>query len=114
VIPPGTAHSWGNAAPGPSHVLVRLAPALDIEDFFEAFCAVAASGEAAASGLPRNPLLLAALLDGYREEFAFPSPVMRLLLTPVLRLCAVIARRSGVHLPAPARPTTAPRHPASE
>lgn len=99
VIPPATAHSWGNAAPGPSHVVVRLAPALHIEDFFEAFCAIAASGKAAPSGLPRNPLLLAVLFDGFRNELDFPSPALRFLLNPVIRLLAAIGRRSGVHVP---------------
>jgi quercetin dioxygenase-like cupin family protein len=99
VIPPGTPHSWGNAAPGPSHVVVRLAPALDIEDFFAAFCTIAAEGGATRSGLPRNPLLLAVLLDGFRNEFGFPTPALRVLLGPVLRVVAGVARRAGVQLP---------------
>lgn len=113
VISPGTAHSWGNAAPGPSHVVVRLAPALDIEDFFAAFCTIATKGGAARSGLPRNPLLLAVLLDGFRNEFDFPTRALRVLLGPVLRVVAFVARRAGVHLPPIPAPTglqrTAPR-----
>ncbi|MDH2443219.1 cupin domain-containing protein [Amnibacterium sp. CER49] len=103
-IPPGTPHAWGNATGSPSHVVVRLAPALDIEDFFEAFCAVAAAGKAGRSGLPRNPLRLAVLLDAYRAELDFPSRGLRLVLSPVLALLAVLGRAVGLRpSPVPAR-----------
>ena len=55
VIPPDVTHRWGNAADGGSHVVVRLTPALHIEDYFATFCAVATAGRATASGIPRNP-----------------------------------------------------------
>lgn len=34
VVPPATSHRWGTVGGRPSHVLVRLTPALGIEGFF--------------------------------------------------------------------------------
>lgn len=94
-ILPGTSHFWGNALPRPSHVVVRLAPALNIEDYFESFCSIATAGKSARSGLPRNLLRLAVLLDAYRAEFDFPSRRLHLVLSPILALLAVIGRAVG-------------------
>jgi quercetin dioxygenase-like cupin family protein len=93
VIPPGTPHKWGNNDESSSFTIVRLTPALHIEEFFEVFCRLASEGKASASGLPRNPLQLAVVLDAYREEFAFATPAQQTVLSPLLTVFAAIGRR---------------------
>lgn len=95
VVPVGAAHSWRNTTGQSSQVVVRLTPALQIEDYFEKFCAIATAGGAGRTGLPRNPLQLAVLLDGYRQEFAFATPAQQRVLGPILALVARIGRRWG-------------------
>ena len=73
VIPPNTPHFWGNASPTPSHVIVRLTPALNSEDFFNSLCSIAAAGKAGNSGLPRNPFELGVLMTAYRSEVVVAS-----------------------------------------
>lgn len=96
VIPPNTPHFWGNASPSPSHVIVRLTPALNSEDFFDSFCTIAAAGKAGSSGLPRNPLQLGLLMNTYRAEFVVASKWQQALAGPVLALLAAIGRRAGI------------------
>ena len=95
VVAVGAARSWRNTTGGPSQVVVRLTPALQIEDYFEKFCAIATAGGAGPTGLPRNPLQLAVLLDGYRQEFAFATPAQQRVLGPLLALVARLGRRFG-------------------
>ena len=95
VIPPNTPHNWGNASPTPSHVIVRLTPSLNSEDFFAAFCSIAKAGKAANSGLPRNPLQLGVLMTAYRAEFVVAAKWQQALAGPVLALFAAIGRRAG-------------------
>lgn len=78
MIPPGTPHSWGNANAEPSHTVVRLTPALHIEEFFGIFCVLATDGKAASSGLPRNPLRLAVLLSPLLTALAALGRLFRL------------------------------------
>lgn len=96
VIPPQTGHNWGNVSDEGSHVIVRLTPALRSEDYFEEFCAIATAGKAGSSGLPRNPLQLAVLLDSYRDEFAFATRGQHAVLSPVLSAVAALGRVFGV------------------
>ncbi len=95
VIPVGIAHRWANTSGEPAHVVVRLTPALHIEDYFARFCSIATAGRAASMGLPRNPLELAVLFDAYREEFALASPLLHRILSPVMVFLAVLGRRRG-------------------
>lgn len=95
LVPVGAAHKWQNISSQPAHVVVRLTPALDIEDYFEKFCAIATEGKAGPTGLPGNPLQLAVLLDGYRQEFEFATPTQQRLLSPLLSFVARIGRRRG-------------------
>lgn len=96
VVEAGTTHAWGNSADAPAQVLVRLTPALRIEEFFERFCAIAGNGGATRSGIPRNPLRLALLLDDFRAEWGFPVPWQRRVLPPVLAVLARVARAVNV------------------
>lgn len=82
----GAAHSWRNITGKPSHVVVRLTTALQIEDLFQKFCAIATAGRAGPNGLPQNPLQIAVLLDGYRQEFHFATPMQQRLLPTADRL----------------------------
>ncbi|WP_411731100.1 cupin domain-containing protein [Paeniglutamicibacter sp.] len=95
VIPPGTAHRWGNAGEL-SHAIVRLSPALHIEEFFAMFCLLAAEGKANAAGLPRNPLRMAVLLDAYREEFDFATEAQHRMLSAPLAALTAIGRTLGL------------------
>jgi quercetin dioxygenase-like cupin family protein len=95
VVSRGTAHTWSNGLSAPTHVRVRVTPALRIEDYFETFCGLARDGKAARSGLPRNPLQLAVLVWAHRREFALPTAAGRLVLTPMVGLLAAIGRCVG-------------------
>lgn len=95
VVPAGTAHSWGNVADTPAHVLVRLTPSLLIDEYFQAFCRIASSGQANKRGLPKNPLQFAVLLDRHRDEFALPSAFAQALAGPAVRVLAVLGRAAG-------------------
>ena len=92
VVPVGVAHTWGNVADAPAHVLVRLTPSLLADEYFEAFCRIASSGQANRLGLPKNPLQLAVLLDRHRDEFALPSPLAQAVAGPAVRVLAVLRR----------------------
>lgn len=91
----GDAHRWSNTSGQPAHVVVRLTPALHIEDYFARFCAIATAGRSASSGLPRNPLELGVLFDAYREEFALSPSLVHRLASPVIALLGVLGRRRG-------------------
>lgn len=95
VIPPGTAHRWGNAGE-PAHAIVRLSPALHSEEFFAMFCLLGSEGKANAAGLPRNPLQMAVLLDAYREEFDFATASQHRMLSAPLAALGAIGRRIGL------------------
>jgi mannose-6-phosphate isomerase-like protein (cupin superfamily) len=91
----GDAHRWSNTSGRPAHVVVRLTPALHIEDYFARFCAIATAGRAAPSGLPRNPLELGVLFDAYRAEFALSPPLLHRLASPLIALLGALGRRRG-------------------
>ena len=94
-VPAGTAHTWGNTADEPAHVVVRLTPSYMIEEYFEAFCRIASNGQASKLGLPKNPLQFAVLIDRHRAEFALPSPLAQAVAGLALRALAVIGRAAG-------------------
>ncbi|MEH0108996.1 cupin domain-containing protein [Tersicoccus sp. MR15.9] len=94
-IPPNTPHRWGNAGTEASHVRVRLTPALEIEDYFAAFCAVATAGRAVRSGLPRNPFQFAVMAHAHRAEFTLPSEALQRVFGPVVGVLAPIGSRLG-------------------
>lgn len=94
-VPADVAHSWGTAGGTPARVRVRLTPALDIEDYFATYCAIATAGKAGPVGLPRNVFQLAVLLDAYRAEFAFAFRWQEIVVGPVLSVVAAWGRRRG-------------------
>jgi hypothetical protein len=76
-------------------VLVRLTPALRIEDFFETFCGLARDGKANSKGIPRNPLQLAVLAHEYRHEVRLAGVAGRPPLTSLVRGLATLGRAAG-------------------
>jgi quercetin dioxygenase-like cupin family protein len=91
VVPPGTAHWFGNAGAGVSHARVEVRPALRMEEFFEMTEAMAGSGRFLGTRLPR-PTDLALMLLEFQREVAVPDVpafLVRLVLTPL----AWLARR---------------------
>ena len=95
VIPADDAHRWANTTGQPAHVVVRLTPALHIEDYFARFCAIATAGRAASTGLPRNLLELGVLFDAYRDEFALSNRLIHQLASPLIALLGLLGRRRG-------------------
>jgi hypothetical protein len=94
-VPAATAHAWGNTGNEPAHAVVRLTPSYLIEEYFEAFCRIASTGQASKLGLPRNPLQFEVLIDHHRAEFALPSPLAQAVAGPALRALAVAGRAAG-------------------
>jgi quercetin dioxygenase-like cupin family protein len=94
-VPAATAHALGNPSDEPAHVVCRITPSYLIDEFFEAFCAIANRGELNKAGLPRNPLQFAVLADYHRAELQLPSPLAQAVLGPTTRVLAVIGRAAG-------------------
>lgn len=94
VVPPRTAHWFGNAGPGEAHARVEVRPALRMEEFFEATEAMARAGHLLGTRLPR-PWDLAAVLLEYRREVAVPHvpEVVVRLAAGALAWAAHAARR---------------------
>jgi quercetin dioxygenase-like cupin family protein len=91
----GTPHAWGNIGGGDAHVVVRLTPALRVEDFFETFCGLGRDGKLSSRGMPRNPFQFAVWAFDFRREVALPSAVAQAFALPLVALVAVIGRLSG-------------------
>lgn len=92
-IPARTPHIWWNESDQETHVLVELRPALRTEEFFETFFGLAQAGKVdKETGLP-NLLLMALLLQEFKNEVCLAQPpvaVQRVLfglLGPIGRLC---------------------------
>lgn len=96
-VPAGKPHRFANAGPGPAHVLVRIQPALRMEDLFETTMALANDGRTLWNGTPK-PLEMALFLREFEQEVRVPFVPLRLvrLLTAPL---AALARLRGVTLP---------------
>jgi quercetin dioxygenase-like cupin family protein len=54
VVPPGTAHRFANAGDEPARVLVRVTPALKMEQLFETVVALAREGRTFDNGMPNR------------------------------------------------------------
>jgi len=95
VVPPGTAHWFGNPGPGESHAWVEVRPALRMEELFEMTEAVAGAGRFLGTRLPRITDLALLLLEFQREVAVpdVPASLVRLALFPL----AWIARRRRPH-----------------
>lgn len=94
-VPAGVVHDFRNDGEGDAHMIVDFIPALSTKEFFEALAGLALDGKTDAAGRPRNPLLLASFVTGFRDEFEVASPpplLQRAGLAPL----AALARGRGV------------------
>ena len=87
--------SLGNPGDEPAHAIVRVTPSYQLDEFFEAFCRIASSGQLNKAGLPKNPLQFAVLCDHHRAELQLPSPLAQAVAGPAARVLAVIGRAAG-------------------
>ena len=92
VIPPGTAHWFGNAGPQIfAHARVEVRPALRMEELFEATEAIGRDDGGRPGRHPRRPRLadLARLVLEYQREVAVPDVpafAVRVMLAPLVWL----------------------------
>jgi len=93
IIPPGTNHTFWNAGDGQLTVVGEVRPALRFEDFVETIHVLIRDGRLAPGGKRPNPLLIAVVAMGYRDEWRLTklSPVARFLLPAM----AFLGRRAG-------------------
>ena len=92
-IPAGTVHAMWNGGGGEARALWQTRPALRSEEFFRLVGRLAQEGKLTPNG-PRNPLVGAAVMQDFRDEFRPtnpPAPVQAVAF-PVL---AVVARILG-------------------
>jgi len=93
VVPPGTNHTFWNAGPDQLSVIGEVRPALRFEEFVETIHVLIRDGRLRAGGKRPNPLLIAVVAMGYRDEWRPTnlSPIARALLPPM----AFLGRRLG-------------------
>jgi quercetin dioxygenase-like cupin family protein len=94
-IPAGTVHAMWNGGGDPARVLWQTRPALRSEEFFRQVGALAQEGRLTARG-PRDPLVGAAVMQEFRQEFrpTSPPPLVQAVAFPVLAAVArVLGRR---------------------
>lgn len=102
VVPAGSAHAAWNPGEGDVHVLVDFRPALRTEIAFETLAGLARDGKTTAAGVPRNPLRLALVLRGFRNEIYFvrpPSAVQKLILAPLAAIGRMLGYRAEYPYP---------------
>ncbi len=90
VIPPNTPHYFWNEGPDEAHAIQELRPALQTEQFFRTYFALARDGKTDETGMP-GFLQLVALVPAFADEIRPtrpPWPALRLLaliLAPIAR-----------------------------
>lgn len=73
VIPPNVPHYFWSGSDEESHAVQEFRPALNIEDFFDTYFALARAGKLNQKGLP-NPLLMAVLMGEYGNAIRVTQP----------------------------------------
>ena len=95
IVPPGTAHVWGNPFDEPAAVIVDLRPALRAETFFETLCGLARDGKVDPKrNVPKSLLQAALLFHDYRAEIQLPG-LAGLAVRGVSSVLAPLARARG-------------------
>jgi mannose-6-phosphate isomerase-like protein (cupin superfamily) len=94
VIKPGDAHQWWNASKKEKLTLItEIRPAMQIEEMYEATCAMAQARKADPLHKP-NLLQLAVLLDHYADNYAIAGS-WTLLKKTAFKVLAAIGRFKG-------------------
>ena len=93
VVPAGTSHRFANVGDEPARVLVRVQPALKMEQLFETVVALAREGRTFGNGMPK-PLELALFMRHFGEEVRVP--VAPGLVRAVMWPLAWMAKRRGL------------------
>jgi quercetin dioxygenase-like cupin family protein len=91
-VDPGIAHAFRNASPQPVTFCSRVTPGDGFERFLRGMYGLAASGRTDAAGLPRDPRLLALLLEYADLRLA---GVPDLLQRPLLGALGWVGRATG-------------------
>lgn len=91
VVPPGTAHWFGNAGPGVAHAFVEARPALRMEEMFETAASMSVVRYLPGGPMPQ-PSELALFLGEFRRELAVPD-LPPLLVRAALAPLAWLGRR---------------------
>ena len=95
IVPPRTAHVWGNPFEEPASVIVDVRPALRAETFFETFFGLARDGKIDAKrNLPKSLLQTALLFHDYRAEVRLPG-LPGLAVGGLSAVLAPVARARG-------------------
>ena len=91
-VEPGVVHRFWNPRPDPVTFRCEVSPSQDFETFILALYQLGIEGRTGASGLPRNPLQIAVLLE--LADFHFPGvPVA--LQRAFRRVLTALARKTG-------------------
>jgi quercetin dioxygenase-like cupin family protein len=93
VGPPGVPHKWWNPSEDEEvHLLVGLRPGRGVETWLETLLGLARDGKTTRTGIPKNPLQLAVMLDElgrWAYVTGVPMPVQKVLLVPLASLAFV-------------------------
>jgi quercetin dioxygenase-like cupin family protein len=98
-IPPNTAHKFWNGSAEEFVAIVELRPAMKTEFFLETLYALDVQGKTNKTGIPKNPLQFAALLNEcYGEMFVVGPPVAaQKFMAKVLGSFAKLIGYKGYH-----------------
>ena len=97
LVPPGTAHWFGNVGAGVSHARVEARPALRMEEMFESAAAIGRERPFPSVRMPR-PSDLALFLIEFQRELAvpdLPASLVRAVLAPLAWLGRRRVRDAG-------------------
>lgn len=97
VAPAGAPHAAWNAGDDDVHVLVDFRPALRTETAFETLAGLARDGKTTKTGVPRNPLRAALVLQEFADEFALARPpraLQQIVLAPLAAMGRLIGLRA--------------------
>lgn len=102
IIPPGVPHYFSNDGDMETQAIQEFRPALNIEDFFVAYFALARDGKLNQAGLPKSMLQLAVLLKEYDRVIRATNPP-RFLQQFLMETLGPIGRLVGIGLTTPKR-----------
>jgi quercetin dioxygenase-like cupin family protein len=95
-IPPGIPHNFWNDGDVEAHAIQEFRPALNSEDFFVTYFALARDGKLNESGMPKSMLHLAVLMTAYDKVGRATKPP-RFLQQLVMWTLAPLGRLAGYH-----------------